>query len=263
MTGDPAPSDLPADVADVADVDGSGDVGAAVQSHADRSGHLDVVDIFDVRSRVDSDLDLVDELGLTDSDQGDPASGSDGGAPIVALRRGARNVDPGVFRRRRALAALGAAAGVVVLVVGGATVVRSVFGSTSGPATQGVSTLPNTSAAAPLTSRLHVESSSRAYTRANVATLAQDVLETPGTAYPFAPDSPDALSVTTASGLSGCLFTLGELDANRIAVDLATYEGAPAAIVVVIDGGLKQVYAVERTCTKGNPHTLAGPFPMT
>jgi len=43
----------------------------------------------------------------------------------------------------------------------------------------------------------------------------------------------------------------------------APFTKAPAAIVVVIDGGLKQVYAVERTCTKGNPHTLAGPFPMT
>lgn len=248
----------------------------------------DGVDIFGVSARVESDGGLVDELGLTSTEfvdgYDDHGSGTRavtgrhtsrgagrapaGGPRVVSLRGSVRRSGgadgaAAVFLRRRALAALVAAAAVVLLVLGGGTLIRSALGTDSGPASKAVSTLPIPTADAPLTARLHVEASARTYTHANLATLAQELLEVPGTAYSAAPDSPDAMPVTTASGLNGCLFALGELDADRIAVDLATYEGAPAAIVVVIDGGLKQVYAVQRTCTKGNPHVVDGPLPMT
>ena len=248
----------------------------------------DVVDIFGVGARVESDGGLVDELGLKSTefadDQGRSGSGDGAvtgrhtsrgagrahasGPRVVSLRGSTRRSGradgaAAVFLRRRALAALIAAAAVVLLVLGGSALIRSALGSDSGAASKAVSTLSFTTAEVPLTARLHVEASARNYTHANLATLAQELLEAPGTAYSAAPDSPDALPVTTATGLGGCLFALGEIDADRIAVDLATYDGAPAAIVVVIDGGLKQVYAVQRTCTKGNPHVVDGPLPMT
>lgn len=266
-----------------------------------RSDRAEDMDLVTAGSDPEWDPDLADELGLTatfsdsahlvdegdadgDRDDGDRDDGAEAATAarprVVSLRRraarsaalGESATDPrrhpsarvgAVVQRRRVLVALSAAAAVVLLVLGVSALIRSVLGPRPGAASQAASTLSLASAAAPLTSRLHVEASSRAYLRANLATLGQDVLEAPGTAYPFAPDSPDAPPVTTSTGLNGCLFALGELDADRIAVDLASYEGQPAAIVVVIDGGLKQVYAVERTCTKGNPHILAGPFPMT
>lgn len=71
------------------------------------------------------------------------------------------------------------------------------------------------------------------------------------------------LTIASPGGLAACLATLGEADADQVAADVATLNGAAAVVIVTIKGGLKQVYAVDPGCSRGDPMILAGPLPMT
>lgn len=71
------------------------------------------------------------------------------------------------------------------------------------------------------------------------------------------------LTIASPGGLAACLATLGEADADEVAADVATLNGAAAVVIVTIKGGLKQVYAVDPGCSRGDPMILAGPLPMT
>ncbi len=110
---------------------------------------------------------------------------------------------------------------------------------------------------------VHIELSTRAYNRANLARQAQDVVDSPGPelAYP-AVEAPAVGPIGTPVGLAECVATLGEADADAVYADLATFDGAAAVVVVTVSAGLKRAFAVERSCTKGNPGLLYGPVPM-
>ncbi len=59
-------------------------------------------------------------------------------------------------------------------------------------------------------------------------------------------------------GLASCLDALA-VEPGEVTADLATFEGRPAAIIVVTDAGTSTAYAVERSCSPGNVTALAGP----
>jgi len=111
---------------------------------------------------------------------------------------------------------------------------------------------------------VHFQMSGRAYTEAALTRQAQEILESP-TAEVVLPaaDAAKIGPIATPDGLTSCITTLGEGDADEVAVDMATYAGQSAAVIVVVTAGAKQVFAVLPTCSQGDPQILVGPLPMT
>ena len=110
---------------------------------------------------------------------------------------------------------------------------------------------------------MHIELSTRTYTKATLARLAQDMLDAPGRQLGQpAVEAPSVGPIGTLIGLTDCVTTLGESDADAVFADLATFEGAPAVVIVVVDAELKHAYAVSRSCSKGDPGLLFGPVDM-
>ncbi|MFZ1286047.1 MAG: hypothetical protein WAR57_03290 [Candidatus Phosphoribacter sp.] len=215
-------------------------------------------------------------------------SGRPGRPPEAPRRlwrgRQQRPLDRSEIRRRRqvVLGSAAASLAVIALAAGG----LSQLSSQSGTTTAGVLTAnepapaagsPGASDASELSRQpdgakaptgalpngasAHIEQSARSYTAATLPRLAQAMLDTPG-----APPPSDAVSlaeVSTLPGLSECLTTLGEGSPQAVFVDLADFDGQPAAVIVVVDAtGLTQAYAVQRSCAKGEPGLLAGPVVM-
>lgn len=227
----------------------------------------------DVREPSDADLpdddSLLDDLTEVDAEAG--PYGDEVVAETAARERRAGRVrggdgtgttGSGMRPTRRGWVAMGAAAGVIaVLGVVGATSLRSSGTAASSPASNSLSAgSPSGSAGSP---SIHIEMSGRAYTIATLATAAQALLDAPGPALGQpAVESPSIGPIGTPVGMRSCLDTLGESDAERVAADIALVDGQPAAVIVVVDEGLKQVYVVGRACTKGDPAIISGPLPM-
>ncbi len=211
----------------------------------------------DVRQPSDAgqpDDSLLDDL--TDVD----AEATPYGDDVVAAR--ADRARSGLRPTRRGWIAMGAAAGVIAVIGAvGAMSLRSSTtpaGPVAGSATS--SGIPSGSVGLPA---LHIEMSGRGYSAATLATAAQTLLDAPGPALGLpAVESPSIGPIGTAVGMRSCLETLGEADADQVAADIALLDGQPVAVIVVVDGGMKQVYAVGRACTKGDPAIITGPLPM-
>lgn len=111
---------------------------------------------------------------------------------------------------------------------------------------------------------VHVQMSGRAYSEAALTRQAQEILENPSAevVLPVA-DANKIGPIATPDGLTSCITTLGEDDADQVGVDMATYAGQAAAVIVVVTAGNKQVFAVAPSCTQGDPQILVGPLPMT
>jgi hypothetical protein len=241
--------------------------------------------------------ELSAELGLWDSASGGASNGSGlrliggaerepgdsehtekarSGARSGPARWGAGQGRSGADVRRRWTILGGVAASVAALGLGGALLSQG--GSSNSAATaqsksvsgaaqpEAAGNAPagalGTGAAAQSVTSVHIERSTRAYTKANVVRLAQDMLDTPGPSLDGGMQSSALGPISTITGLTECITTLGEGDATSVSADLALFENTPAAIVVIINGGLKQVYAVEFTCTKGSPDLIYGPLAM-
>lgn len=100
-----------------------------------------------------------------------------------------------------------------------------------------------------------VRASGTAYTQAAIVAQVLALLQPDG-ALTALGSAFSAEPLTTPAGLAGCLQALGA-GAELLAVDLATFGGAPAAIVVLAtnDGG-REVWVVARTCQPGADGTL-------
>ena len=70
---------------------------------------------------------------------------------------------------------------------------------------------------------------------------------TPASATPRPPDP-----LVTQAGAAACVDALNASDAGAVSIDLATYDGQPAAIVVVRRADSTTVYAVQRDCGDGD-----------
>ncbi|MGV1008640.1 MAG: hypothetical protein ACOYBY_08535 [Dermatophilaceae bacterium] len=175
-------------------------------------------------------------------------------------------------RPRRALLLAGAAAAVGVVLVGATAVYRGATNDASlsaslqqRDAATGSGTPGQGGVGQTVNGQLvHFQMSGRAYTEAALTLQAQDIIESP-TAEVQLPvaDASKIGPVATPEGLTSCIATLGEADADEVAVDMATYAGQQAAVLVVVTGETKQVFAVTPSCSQGDPQILVGPLPMT
>ncbi|MGL5865904.1 MAG: hypothetical protein ACRCYX_08530 [Dermatophilaceae bacterium] len=73
----------------------------------------------------------------------------------------------------------------------------------------------------------------------------------------------DAGTLATPDGARACAWALGPEPWVTIIVDIATVDGAPAAVVVLTDSaGRTVIYAVARSCMAGAPGVVRGPLPL-
>lgn len=70
------------------------------------------------------------------------------------------------------------------------------------------------------------------------------------------------LPLATAAGLRSCMDGLHAEASGGATVDIAYYDGAPAAVLVVAAGGRHTAYAVGRECSRSDPHLLHGATPL-
>lgn len=185
--------------------------------------------------------------------------------------------------RRRWVALGSAAAGVAAVALAGTVLLQGARQQSSTASVQsrtelgaGDSGRPE-SAATAAAARVRIVSTGTAYQAATLARAAQALVvdlgssvtdsgEAVGPAHPTVPVSRAPAGdppIASPVGLAACLATLGEADADQVAADVATLNGAAAVVIVTINGGLKQVYAVDPGCSRGDPMILAGPLPMT
>lgn len=129
-------------------------------------------------------------------------------------------------------------------------------------------TAPTPSTQPPTSDGLHVQLSRTAYGAGTLAAQARALLDHPGPSVrDLAAESPAIGPIATPIGLESCLEALGALDATHptldaVSVDLATYDGKPAAVLVVTRAGASTAWAVARSCTTGSPGVLKGATPV-
>lgn len=203
-----------------------------------------------------SDRELFDELGLVEEpvddrpddlvvfgDAGDPPEESPASA----------------FLRRR-WPVLAAAAAAVVIAVTGVTLVGQNRSGTDGLASlPGAS--PTVSVATSVAGRLHVQASGAAYTEAGLPAAARAVLTSPGPEV-GADQAATLGPLATKDGANDCVAALGDADAPSVSIDLATYAGQPAAIVVIARADKTTAYAVRRECATGDPEIIKDSVPV-
>lgn len=199
-------------------------------AHDGRSEHLDE--------------EILQSWGLVEEDSAD----EDEDDELSAARR---------LRQRRVI--LGSvAATVAALAIGGFVLARDQVG----PVAARMPGSSQSSAASPGKGpSVLIGASSRRYTPEGLTAQAQELIESPGPALTTA--EPSLGPVATLDGLGGCLATLGEDDADTVIADLATFDGAPATILVVVTAGQRQVYVVGRDCRVGEPALIQPGIPLT
>ncbi len=188
-----------------------------------------------------ADAGLTDELGMAEV------------APLVRpARPDGRRTMPRWSR------VLTAAAGVAAVGVIGTLAVRET-GNDPGVGAAAPRSNPSSSAG----SSLHIQLSQSSYSQGALGNEARKLLEAPAaTLSPTAAEAPALGPIATQAGLDACLASLGETGATSVTVDLATYEGKPAAIIVVTKGGDSTAYAVQRDCSTGDPKILQDSVPV-
>jgi hypothetical protein len=131
---------------------------------------------------------------------------------------------------------------------------------TRGSSVPGPSVADGASAAA-LTAGIYA--SGTAYTTASLASQLQAFAARPGTpVQPKAAEEPALGLVATSAGLLPCLRTLGVASGDRVTADVATYNGAPAVVIVVSRPSGRQGYVLSRDCATTPSTPLAGPVPL-
>ncbi len=199
------------------------------------------------------DHELFDELGFSDPDAVHSVEEPDdtivfSGEPDDGHHDD--NVVP-LLRRRWPLVGIAAAA-VALLAIGGAVVVQQ-RSANSGLAA--ISPQGSSAGSAGSIGSVHVQVSTTAYTKDSLVTGAQTLIASPGPDASVG-DAPSAGPLVTQSGAAACVNALGAGDAGAVSIDLATYDGQPAAIVVVRRSDTTTVYAVQRDCGDGDPGVL-------
>jgi hypothetical protein len=181
------------------------------------------------------------------------------------------------LRRRNPWRALGVAAAAAVVVGVGGAALFSGLGGSPGAGVAGAFSSAGDSAAraesagggtgtggsAPATVPVAVHHTGRDYTSSALADEAAEMAAAPGaTLAPLAAETPSLGPIATPQGALACLSALSSSPASTLTVDLGTFEGAPAALLVVASPSGRTAYAVERRCSTGQPALLAGPVAL-
>ena len=204
------------------------------------------------------DDELFDELGF-----GDPeAVPVDESTDVIIFdgHRAEGNQPPGErtvvpFVRRRWPMVGVAAAGVAVLAIAGAVAVNQTRGGS------GLASIPAQNGTGGSAGSVHVQVSTTAYTKDGIVTGAQTLLDSPGPDASVG-DAPSSGPLVTQAGAAACVAALGASDAGAVSIDLASYEGQPAAIVVVRRSDSTVVYAVQRDCGDGDAGVIQDAVPV-
>jgi hypothetical protein len=205
------------------------------------------------------DDELFDELGFGDPEAVVPVDEStdvivfDGHRAEGNQPPGERTVVP--FVRRRWPMVGVAAAGVAVLAIAGAVAVNQ---TRSG---SGLASIPAQNGTGGSAGSVHVQVSTTAYTKDGIVTGAQTLLDSPGPDASVG-DAPSSGPLVTQAGAAACVAALGASDAGAVSIDLASYEGQPAAIVVVRRSDSTVVYAVQRDCGDGDAGVIQDAVPI-
>jgi hypothetical protein len=203
------------------------------------------------------DHELFDELGFGDPEAVVPVDEANDVVVFDAHgeeeSRGERTLVP--FVRRRWPMVGVAAAGVAVLAIAGAVVVNQTRTGS------GLASLPPQNGAGGSAGSVHVQVSTTAYTKDGLATAAQTLLDSPGPDASVG-DAPSSGPLVTQAGAAACVAALGATDAGAVSIDLASYEGQPAAIVVVRRSDSTVVYAVQRDCGDGDAGVIRDAVPV-
>lgn len=204
------------------------------------------------------DHELFDELGFGDPAAVVPIDESNdlidfSGDPDDDRAPDDDNVVP-FLRRRWPLAAI-AAAGVAVLAIAGAVAVNQAHSGS------GLASIPPPGSTGGSAGSVHVQVSTAAYTQDGLVAGAQTLIASPGPDASVG-DAPSAGPLVTQAGAASCVDALGASDAGAVSIDVATYEGQPAAIVVVRRSDATAVYAVQRDCGDGDPGVIQDAVPV-
>jgi hypothetical protein len=79
---------------------------------------------------------------------------------------------------------------------------------------------------------------------------------------PLAAESPTIGPIATEVGLRSCLTALTGEPFTAVTADLGSFDGKPAAVVVLTTDAGHTAYAVQRSCSTGHPARLAGPVSL-
>ncbi|OFE14219.1 hypothetical protein BA895_11425 [Humibacillus sp. DSM 29435] len=178
--------------------------------------------------------------------------------PLTTTERGA-TVTPFVARPNRRtpwMAVAAVAAAVAVIAVGG-----SALHLNKRP--NGAAALNDTTTSASITTpqptprlgAVHIQTSDTPYAAGNLADRARTLLTSPGPQLDTA-TAASAGPVATPAGLTSCLTGLKIGEASDVSVDLATFDGSPAAILVVTNDRESNAWVVARTCTAADPAVI-------
>jgi hypothetical protein len=108
-----------------------------------------------------------------------------------------------------------------------------------------------------------IHHSARAYTTAAFASQAAAMLAAPGESAPqLSAESPAIGPIGTEVGLRSCLSALAADAYTAATADLGTFDGQPAAVVVLATPAGHTAYAVQRSCSTGHPALLMGPVTL-
>ena len=174
--------------------------------------------------------------------------------PLTASERGA-TVTPFVGRADRRtpwMAVAAVAAAVAVIAVGGSALHLNKRSDAAAALGDTASSAPSTTPTTPTVGTVHIQTSDTPYAAGNLADRARTLLTNPAPQLDPAAAAA-AGSVATPAGVASCLAGLNVSDAAAVSVDLATFDGSPAAIVVVTREGDSSAWVVARTCTAADP----------
>ncbi|KQX61871.1 hypothetical protein [Angustibacter sp. Root456] len=156
-------------------------------------------------------------------------------------------------RERRHRGWLAVAAAVVLLGAGGATLSQLVPDGGRADSTAAGAALNGTAEkrVAP-DAGLQATASGTDYTADRLATQVDQVLASRPSSAAAAPSGP----LATPAGVAACLAAIGAPRATPLLVDVARYQGSPAAVVVVpASGGGREIWVVSTTCSPGKDGT--------
>lgn len=176
--------------------------------------------------------------------------------PLTTTERGA-TVTPFVARPNRRtpwMAVAAVAAAVAVIAVGGSALHlnKRPNGAAALNDTRASSTTPQPT---PRLGAVHIQTSDTPYAAGNLADRARTLLTSPGPQLDTA-TAASAGPVATPTGLTSCLTGLKVGEASDVSVDLATFDGSPAAILVVTNDRESNAWVVARTCTAADPAVI-------